>query len=238
MAATPKLGKTDQLIADLLANNGRIPVPDRAQDRFERLARTAVRRGKVPAGKEIHVRGRWDTGYHVVLIDEPAWKSVILAPVPVQEALRKPSDVVVQLRDHRVVLVSPDVLNRALRLLDAQVQESRRRGYQVMTWSRPPRLAYESIGNLDGSHLNIEIGHDKYGLSIHQERDKVEHVATKTELARAESGYSYIPKHDEVKTDRLRITIDGQDVAFWRNQWSDRETGPFRRAARADPSRA
>lgn len=74
----------------------------------------------------------------------------------------------------------------------------------------------------DPGHFKLVLGPDEYRLSIFQITEKREHVATKSELARAGSGYA-LPTWDVVPTGRLGIRIDNPGASFGGGSWMDRD---------------
>lgn len=52
-----------------------------------------------------------------------------------------------------------------------------------------------------------------------QEQDQVKHVPTKTE-----ESHGWVPRHDHVVSERLRLTIEGNAGAFRLSVWSDKPT--------------
>ena len=60
-----------------------------------------------------------------------------------------------------------------------------------------------------------------------QEQAKVPHTPTKAEEAQAARGYAYIPTFDTVLTPHLRLTIEGNEAAFWRSFWTDEQGTPL-----------
>jgi hypothetical protein len=82
------------------------------------------------------------------------------------------------------------------------------------------RWGYYVRDEENAGHVLIDIGPDRFRLSVSQEIEKTPHVPTKSEQARAGRGYAP-PKFDLTPTPKLRITIEGKETAFWRSYWSD-----------------
>jgi len=156
----------------------------------------------------------------VVLEDQPAWQRVVLTPIPVAEQLRKPSDVVMNLRDRDDFRIRHAEKSRALRLLEALVSESRRRGYRVEATKAPStgRRGYVATDK-DHGHIVITIDKYEYRLTMTQEQDRVKHVPTQVEESRG-----WFPRYDYVLSERLRLTIEGNARAFRSSVCSDTPT--------------
>lgn len=92
--------------------------------------------------------------------------------------------------------------------------------------SSPDRWGYVQRTEENTGHVKITLGPDEYRLSIYQLTTKTEHVATKSELARAGKGYA-VPKWDYVPTGRLGIRIDSKGGTFWGDSWTDRDDRPL-----------
>lgn len=227
--AGSKQSPTDIMIEQLLQNDRRFEVDFGDADRYERLAKAAVRFKKTPLGTRVRVETNWrEHKAWVILEDMPEWMTVELAPVDVPPTLRNASDVVEHLRTREDLRIESDERNRALRLCEALVRESRRRGYSVAATAAPrkDRHGYTYQDNDETGHLQIQIGSDRYRLAFTQETERVPHIASKTELARAGRGY-YVPTHDVNATPHLRLTIEGQEREFWQSKWSDKNGIPL-----------
>ncbi len=227
--AGPKLSPTDVMIDQLMQNDRRLEIDYQDADRYERLAKAAARFKKTPEGTRVRVAKSWqDHKAWVILEDLPAWMTVDLAPIEVPTTLRQPSDVVEHLRAREDLTIQSSERNRALRLIEALVREARSRGHTVSATAAPrkDRNGYAYRDDDEAGHLGIQIGSDRYRLSLTQETEKVPHVASKAELARAGRGY-YLPTHDENTTSHLRITIEGTEREFWQSKWSDKSGTPL-----------
>lgn len=223
---TPRVGPTDAMMNALFAApDHRIQIePDQA-NRYRQLALSAERFKKIPDGMQVTVTSDYRARTaHVTLEPLPEWRTRILDPVPVPTMLRDPSDVVKALQARDDIDIRAADKKRALRLVQALVAEARRRDYAVTAVRQPgkDRWGYVQRTDENTGHLKITIGPDEYRLSVYQLTEKVGHVATKSELARAGRGYA-LPKWDYVPTGRLGIRIDTSGASFWGQSWTDRD---------------
>ncbi len=222
----PRVGPTDAMMNALTAaEDHRIEIEYDQAQRYRQLALTADRFKKIPDGMQVTVSSDYRTRTaHVTLGPLPEWRTRILDPVPVPSALRDPSDVIKALRTRDDLDIRAAEKNRALRLIEALVVETRRREYTVAAIPAPRKdhWGYVQRTEENTGHIKIMLGPDEYRLSIYQLTEKVEHVATKSELARAGRGYA-LPKWDYVPTGRLGIRIDSKGGTFWGDSWTDRD---------------
>lgn len=220
MTSSKTPSRTDVMVQALVATpEGRMEIDYHESERYEHLIRSARRYRKLPDGKELRLEKDWrESKAWVVLEDQPAWQQVILEPIPVPGQLRKPSDVVTELRNREDFRIRQAEKSRALRLVEALVTESRRRGYRVEATRAPrtDRWGYTDTDKEHG-HIMITIKTDAYRLTMSQEQERVKHVPTKAEEAR---GWS--PRYDQVVTERLRLTIEGNARPFRSSVWSDK----------------
>lgn len=221
--ATKRPSVLEQLIADVIAAGGALEVVEGSgQPNRQARVSAAIRAGKVPAGKlltlsyEPHRHGK----RVIRLEDPPAWMTAELKPITVRESLRSPQPVVAKLRSDDMVLpMKPPVRNRALRLLDAVARESARRGYEPRI---PDRDRWNQTPQPKGVLLITIHGH-VIGLTVTEQRDKVPHVPTASELRDA-ARYSFmrIRTSDQVPNGRLEIVVtNGQQ--YRQSAWRDGE---------------
>lgn len=226
----PRVGPTDAMMNALTAaEDHRIEIEYKQVQRYRQLALTADRFKKIPDGMQVTVSADYrNRTAHVTLEPLPEWRTRILDPVPVPGTLRNPSDVIKALRTRDDLDIRTAEKNRALRLVEALVVEARRREYTVAAVPAPrkDRWGYVQRTEENAGHIKITLGPDEYRLSIYQLTEKVEHVATKSELARAGRGYA-LPKWDYVPTGRLGIRIDSKGGTFWGDSWTDRDDRPL-----------
>lgn len=226
----PRVGPTDAMMNTLTAaEDHRIEVEYGQVQRYRQLALTAGRFKKIPDGMQVTVSSDYPTRTaHVTLELLPEWRTRTLDPIPVPGALRGPSDVIKALGTRDDLDIRAAEKNRALRLVEALVVEARHREYTVVAIPAPrkDRWGYVQRTEENTGHIKITLGPDEYRLSIYQLTEKVEHVATKSELARAVRGYA-LPKWDYIPTGRLGIRIDNRGVTFWGDSWTDRDDQPL-----------
>lgn len=220
MTTNKKPSKTDVMIQTVLAAPGcRMEIDVYDSDRYERLIRSARQFRKLPEGKDLELHRDWsERKAWIELVDQPAWKLVVLDPIPVPEQLRKPSEIVTELRNRADFGIRQSEKSRALRMIEALVREARKRSYKVEATSAPSvdRWGYRNFEK-DHGHFEIRIKSDSYRLTMTQEEDRVKHEPTKSEEARG-----WHPKYDQVTSDRLRLTIEGNAWAFRSSVWSDK----------------
>ncbi|SDS52900.1 hypothetical protein [Microterricola viridarii] len=223
---TPGVGPTDAMMAALVAApDHRIEIEYNESGRYEQLARAAERFKKIPDGMQITVSHDSRTlTAHVTLHPLPEWRTRVLAPIPVLGTLRGASDVVQGLQTREDFEIRTSERNRALRLVQALVSEALSRGYEVSKTRgrRKNQWGYFDRNEEDPGHFKIALGPDEYKLSVYQLTEKREHIATKSELARAGRGYA-LPKWDVVPTGGLGIRIDAPGAGFWGSTWADRD---------------
>ena len=225
MTTSKKPSRTDAMVQAVLAAPAcRLEIDYHEREQYERLIRSARQFRKLPDGKELRLETNWrERKAWIVLEDQPAWQRAVLAPIPVPEQLRKPSDVVTSLRNRADFRIRQTEKTRALRLIEALVSESRRRGYRTEATRTPrtDRWGYTDTEK-DHGHVLIALNGHEYRLTMAQEQDRVKHVPTKAEESR---GWS--PRYDQVVSERLRLTIEGNARAFRSSVWSDKPSCPL-----------
>lgn len=158
VSPSKRLPPTEQLVADVVAAGGELAV-NRSQSKtnYEALVRSAIRFGKVPAGKQLVVvhGGRWEELF-IRLQDPPAWLTEHLEPFDVPVTLRKPHPVVVALHKRDSFGIKGAALQRALLLVQALAAEAERRGYRVtIAREDPGRRGYGRSPVADDFTLTI-----------------------------------------------------------------------------------
>lgn len=222
----PRVGPTDAMMNALnAAPDHRVEIEYDQTQRYRQLALTAERFKKIPAGMQVTVTSDYRTRTaHVTLEPLPEWRTRILEPIPVPAMLRDPSDIVKAFQARDDLDIRAAEKRRALRLIQALVSEARRRDYSVNAVRAPVKnqWGYAERSDETTGHLKIKISPDEYRLSIYQITEKVEHVATKSELARAGRGWA-LPKWDHIPTGKLGIRIETTGPSFWGQSWIDRD---------------
>lgn len=222
----PRVGPTDAMMAALAtAPDHRIEIEYDESGRYGHLARTAERFKKIPEGMQVTVSHDYRTRTaHVILHPLPEWRTRVLAPIPVPSAMRGASDLVKGLQGREDFEIRSSEQGRALRIVQALISEAERREYDVSKTRgrRKNQWGYFDRNEEDPGHFKLALGPDEHKLSVYQLTEKREHVASKSELARAGKGYA-VPKWDVVPTARLGIKILDAGRGFWGSSWEDRE---------------
>jgi hypothetical protein len=194
----------DRLLADVVQAGDRLVVTEGSRGYWDNLVSAATRHNKVPVGKVLAVErgGNWNERV-ITLTDAPAWMSLHLVPVPVQDQLRRPHPAITAIRDDGVAMnVSRASRPRALRLLDALAKEACRRGYVVRT--PKPGSGYSRAKGL----LEIVITDTALIIDLDELHDRVPHTPTAKEIKDKERySWTRIPTHDQVPSGRLRLRI-------------------------------
>lgn len=205
------LRPVDQMITDIVAAGGSLDVSD-GNNYYDGLVASAVRFGKVPEGKLLHVVQRKGWGDKTLqLVDQPAWMTESLHPIPVADRLSKPHPAVVALRADKTRLPFKQApRQRALRVLDALAKEATRRGYAVTSPRTEQHQSYQRRQQNQHGDLLITISGHPHALHVSEEPDKIPHEPTAKELRDFEArGYPRIPKYDKIPSGRLTINING-----------------------------
>ena len=200
---------TDQVIAALVANGGRLVINPADQTKYRSYVAAAVRFGKVPHGKEISLEWDGSAREHVVVLrNEPEWLRAVLEPVPVPASLRRIHPAVEYLRANRMGTIQRASRQRALKLLQALAAEAERRGYGVEALRL---VRNHSFSIPEGrEHLRITLPGHSSTVEVRQEVDRTRHEPTREEQARAERDCWYrIPKYDVTASDRLSLSLSG-----------------------------
>lgn len=117
MTTSKKPSRTDVMVQAVMAASAcRLEIDCYESEQYERLIRSAHQFRKLPDGKELRLETNWrERKAWVVLEGQPAWQRVVHAPIPVPEQLRKPSDVVTNLRNREDFRIRQAEKSRALR---------------------------------------------------------------------------------------------------------------------------
>jgi hypothetical protein len=223
-AAPKSLSPTEQLIADLLANDGEVRVGRPDSRKYEARVSAAIRFGKVPEGKQLAAEGsRWSSEYVVRLQDAPAWLNAVLDPVLVPATLRNLHPVVAALQERGLLRgVDRSGKKRALLVVQALAVEASRRGHTVKaTEASGDRYGYGYRRPESKDDFSIAAGGLAVGIELRQSVDHLPHEATKAELQRAErDSWFSIPKFDSRPGDRLSIQLSSPHE-HRQSKWSD-----------------
>ncbi|GAA3212501.1 hypothetical protein GCM10020256_11960 [Streptomyces thermocoprophilus] len=213
---------TEQLLQELANAGGRIVKPGTDRDSVNWPSRIAAARrsGKIPKTKELY--GGWcRDGYEIKLVDIPAWRLAVLAPVSVPSRLTRPHGVVRAMQNEpRPLGLTKPVQGRALRLIQALITAAESEGHSCAagrTGSAPPSHRRRRAS----PHFTITAQGLTVGFLVLQEQDRAEHVAAEKELAEAKK-YSWIriPRFDYTPSERLRLVLNGGQP-HRASEWAD-----------------
>jgi hypothetical protein len=215
------IAKSDQLVTDVIAADGRLEVISKdGQPNYGLLVQHAIRRGAVPEGKLLKLESGGGWGKWVVtLTDAPEWMSVDLAPIAIAETLRKAHPAIARLRKDRDRLrLRPAVQARVLRVLDALAKAAEVQGF-CMSINRNDN-GYSRSGWSKSVLIFERLTHE-FGIEVAEVLKKVPHEPTQTELRRAERDSWYrIPRNDDVATGTVKFSID-RGVPYRQSTWTD-----------------
>jgi hypothetical protein len=139
------------------------------------------------------------------------------------QRISKLHPIVAELRsDNRLDNIGASLRPRACRLLHALVREAEARGHRVRASKRPSQYGYgEQIGGIVGC-LVFDVNDIRCALSVSEPQDRVPHIATETELAKAKRDTWYrIPTHDYVKSGRLHLALATDSGYHSKVRWHD-----------------
>ncbi len=139
------------------------------------------------------------------------------------QRISKLHPIVTELRsDNRLDNIAASLRPRTYRLLHALVREAEVRRHKVRVSKRPSQYGYgEQVGGIIGC-LVFDVNDIRCALSLSEPQDRVPHVATETELAKAKRDTWYrIPTHDYVKSGRLHLTMATDSGYHSKVGWQD-----------------
>jgi len=216
------LKPTHQLVKDIVDAGGLLErdLTDDARS-YTHLVSIINRRQMAPDDKQVILNDWVKPGYVVLRFSDITrdWQSGRLP-----ERVSKLHPLVAELRtDKRLDHLSASLRPRAFRLLHALVREAEARGHTVRVYRRPNGYVYgEPIGGIVGCLL-FEVDGIKCAISISEPQDRVLHVATEVEKAKAKRDNWYrIPTHDYVKSGRLHMTVATDSGYQTKMSWEDR----------------
>ena len=148
--AQDRVLKTEQLVADVIAAEGRLLLPDDTRKggvNWRQRAYAAQRHGKVPDGKRLSVT--WSSkGFEIELLDGGVSIDLDADPIPVPARVVNYHPAAREFRDHPYTHeVSRKQLPRSLRLVHALAGELDRRGHNL-------RCVRAAVGNYSRSEWN------------------------------------------------------------------------------------
>lgn len=222
-AAGPvQLKPTHQLVKDIVDAGGLLERNVSDDDRsYTHLVSIINRRQMAPDAKQVILNDWVKPGYVVLRFSDVTrdWQSGSLP-----ERVNKLHPLVAELRtDNRLEHLSASLRPRAFRLLHALVREAETRGHTVRVYKRPNGYVYgEPAGGIVGCLL-FEVDGIKCAISISEPQDRVPHVATETEKAKAKrEKWFRIPPHDYVKSGRLHMAVATDSGYTTKMGWEDR----------------
>ncbi|WKX14048.1 hypothetical protein [Streptomyces sp. NL15-2K] len=213
---------TEHLLQELADAGGRIVKPGTGRDSVNWPSRIAAARrsGKIPKTKELY--GGWcRDGYEIKLVDIPAWRLAVLAPVPVPSRLTRPHSAVRAMQNEpRPLGLTQPVQGRALRLIQALITAAESEGHSCAA-GRTGSAPASHRRRRASPHFTITAQGITVGFLVLQEQDRAEHVATEQELAEAKK-YSWIriPRFDYTPSERLRLVLNGGQP-HRASEWAD-----------------
>jgi hypothetical protein len=226
--------KTEQLVADVIAGDGRLMLPDETAKsgvNWRQRAYAAQRHGKVPDGKRLVVsRGR--EGFVIELMDGQTGNELGAEEIHVPARLTKYHRVAGQFRDRTdLQQISRKALPRALRIIHALALEIERRGHQIECANAPQtdRYGRRERNAKDSAHLVVTIGDHDLELRIYEKgvglRSAWEQQKTYYEENRLNFRLGYLPSrptaYDKDATGQLNISLLGHSPR--QTTWGDRK---------------
>ncbi|MGV0578101.1 hypothetical protein ABQE57_05940 [Mycolicibacterium elephantis] len=207
LSAPAALKPPHKLVRDILDAGGALE-RDVSEDttNYKHLVAIINGRNIAPDDAQVIMNDWVKPGYILLRLSSAAWswKSGTLP-----QRVSKLHPIVAELRsDNRLDNIGASLRPRAYRLLHALVREAEARGHKVRVSKRPSQYGYgEQVGGIVGC-LVFDVNDIRCALSVSEPQDRVPHVATETELAKAKRDPWYrIPTHDHVKSGRLHLTL-------------------------------
>lgn len=226
--------KTEQLVADVIAADGRLVLPDEAARggiNWRQRAYAAQRHGKVPDGKRLVVsRGR--EGFVIELMDGQTGNELGAEQIHVPARLTKYHRVARQFRDRSdLQRISRKALARALRIIHALALEIERRGHQIECANAPQTDRYGRRGRnaKDSAHLIVTIKNHALEVRIYEKgvglRSAWEQERAHYEENRLNFRLGYLPTrpaaYDKDATGQLNISLLSHSPR--QTTWGDRK---------------
>ncbi len=226
--------KTEQLVADVIAADGRLALPDETATggvNWRQRAYAAQRHRKVPDGKRLVVScGR--EGFVIELTDGQTGNELGAEEIRVPARLTKYHRVARQFRDQTdLQQISRKALSRALRIIHALAAEVERRGHQIECANAPPtdRYGQRECNAKDSAHLLVTVDGHEIGLRIYEKgvglRSTWEEQKAYYEENRLNFRLGYLPSrptaYDKDATGQLEISLLGYSQR--QTTWGDRK---------------
>jgi hypothetical protein len=226
--------KTEQLVADVIAADGRLVLPDETATggvNWRQRAYAAQRHGKVPDGKHLVVsRGR--EGFVIELKDGQTGNELGAEEIRVPARLTKYHHVARQFRDDPdLQQISRKALSRTLRIIHALAVEIERRGHRIKCANAPQtdRYGRRERNAKDSAHLLVTVRSHEIGLRIYEKgvglRGAWEQQKAYYEENRVNFRLGYLPSrptaYDKDATGQLNISLLGYSSR--QTTWGDRK---------------
>lgn len=224
-----KASKTDLLVAQVVAAGGDLHVEDGewGSRGFDGRVRTARRLSKTPPGTILYAYGDIDGG-HVRLIKVPDWTPAHDDPLKVPASTRTLHPTLRRIKDAPIgrTGITAAVLPRALRLLQALINQGHARNHSVVG----ENLHRQGRGQSDeGFHLRavLDVRGTYITIILTQLQDRTAHEPTKRELAeRARYSWTRIPDWDYAPSKSLSLRV-ASDYVPNDTQYTDEPDRPL-----------
>jgi hypothetical protein len=171
--APKPLGKSEQLIAELVAAGGVLRVPywrEQGQPDYRARVHAAQRFNKVPAGKELvleRVRG----GQLEIRLEQARSDAAESISVDVPARLPRPHPVATRYRDQTSQHhVSRAQLARSVRIIHALVTAVEARGHKASNVQAPRDRSVRDSAKQPVAHLTVQVGSHSYSLGLQEEK--------------------------------------------------------------------
>ncbi|CAB4365428.1 MAG: hypothetical protein F2681_15015 [Actinobacteria bacterium] len=228
---------TEQLVHDVIAAGGTLRVPrhtgwDRCGIDYERRARNAQQRGRVPSGSWLQVINVSSTEMEIRLVTPPESAVRPIRHVEVPEVVGKFDPLVREFRDLTARReVSKAQMPRMLRILHALIGEAGRRGHQVALVAN--RKEYDGSTEWSGvkdGHLTVKIGAHTEVVRVTEEGLPNAHYWERRNyydktINRART--SPPSETDAKATGRLQLELLGHAGSIRPSKWTDRQDRPL-----------
>ncbi|GAC50987.1 hypothetical protein GOACH_36_00090 [Gordonia aichiensis NBRC 108223] len=220
---------TQKLVDDLLAADGRL-VRDVSDDspNYSHLVGIINGRKLVPDGDVVLLTKLNGHRVEIRLASTSDWTTQKPGEIADSTRSRKGHPAVAELRTENALssITPTSVRARAFRLLNALAIEAKARGIGVSIVKIDSRGYRQAFDGYHG-HLLFQFDELRCVVTVSQLSDRVPHVPTKSELERQRRGYTYIPTHDNVKSERLSVFVNADSRYSRRQHWDDTKNLPL-----------
>lgn len=217
---------TQKLVDDLRAADGRL-VRDVSDDgpNYSHLVGVINGRGLVSDGDMVILTRLSGRRVEIRLASTSDWTTQKPRDIADSACARKNHPAVAELRSEKALSsITPTAVRaRAFRLLNALALEATARGVGVSTVRIDSRGYRQAFDGYHG-HLMFQFDELRCVVTVSQLSDRVPHMPTRSELERQRRGHSYIPTHDNVKSERLSVFVNADSRYSRRQHWDDTKT--------------